>query len=105
MSHIKPKSTDARRSPVSPQNATRSNKPKPPKVKVSKVKPVSNGFHEVSNGVEKLKSNSVAKEKDEVAKMNLLTLQKVDRSVSEIVDTVPHVVLYEFKTAENMWVS
>lgn len=105
MSHIKPKSTDARRSPVSPQNTARSSKPKPLKSKVSKAKPISNGFHEVGNGVEKRKSTSVAKEKDEIAKMNLLTLQKVDRSVSEIVDTVPHVVLYEFKKAENVWVS
>lgn len=117
MSHIK--SMKARKSPVSP---TKSVKPKLPKDKVSKAEPVSNGFHEVvnkaeyrkspsvakekvGNGVEKRKSHSVAKEEDEVAKINLLTLQKVDRNVSEIVDTVPHVVLYEFRTAENMWVS
>ena len=106
MSSTKQKSLDSRRSPV---NTSKSGKTKPPKTKVSKTtpaKPVSNGFHEVSNGVDKRKDQPAkAKEEDEVAKMNLLTLQKVDKSVAGIVETVPHVVLYEFKPVVNMWVS
>jgi hypothetical protein len=107
MSHIKPKTSDARRSPVSPQNTARMGpgKPKLPKGKVSKPKAVSNGFHEVRNGVDKQKRPTVAKEEDEIAKINLLTLQKVDGNVSKIMETVPHVILYKFKTTENIWVS
>lgn len=109
MSHIKHRSSDsrdARKSPVSSQNKPSKSKQQPVG-KVTKTKPLSNGFHEVGNGVDKRKSPTAAvvREEDEVAKMNLLTLQKVDKDVFEIVGTVPHVVLYHFKTAENMWVS
>lgn len=102
MPHTKHKITDSRKSPVSSQNSAKSSKPKQPRGKVLKTKLLSNGFHEVENGVDKRKSPSA---EDEIAKMNLLTLRKVDKSVCEIVKTVPHVVLYEFKTGENMWVS
>ena len=112
MSYTKSKGVaEPRRSPV---NGTKSsNKSKPSKVKVAKAAPgkaatvPSNGFHvvePVSNGVEKRKDAKATKEESQVAKINLLTLQKVDKSVCEIVETVPHVVLYQFKSTENVWV-
>lgn len=111
MSYTKSKGVaEPRRSPV---NGTKSsNKSKPSKVKVAKAAPgkaatvPSNGFHvvePVSNGVEKRKDAKATKEESQVAKINLLTLQKVDKSVCEIVETVPHVVLYQFKSTENVW--
>ena len=109
MSSNRSKNTEMRRSPVS-HNSTKPAKSKTPKSKVSKTpgRPLSNGVHEVhSNGVGKKK---VEQEKDKdgekaTAKINLMTLQKVDSGVSSILATIPHVVLYEFKTAENVWVS
>ncbi len=109
MSHInKLKNTDPRKSPVSSHNGAKSAKSKPPKAKAAKTAPgmpVSNGFHEVVGKADGKKKGVATKEKYEVAKMNLLTLQKVDENISEIVSTVPDVILYEFKKAENMWVS
>ena len=97
-----------RRSPVAAPNSIKSVKSKTPKNKVSKAattgKSLSNGVHEVySNGVTTKKRESEGEQ--EIAKINLMTLQKVDGSVSRILATVPHVVLYEFKTAQNVWVS
>ena len=97
-----------RRSPVSGHGSSKSVKAKTPKSKASRTagtgRPLSNGVHEVySNGVATKKTEDEGEQ--EIAKMNFLTLQKVDSSVSRILATVPHVVLYEFKTAENMWVS
>lgn len=108
MSSTKHKNTDPRKSPVSGQNSAKSGKAKTSKSKVSKTtaaaKPLSNGVHEVVNRVDTRKSSS-GKSEGEIAKINLLTLQKVDKSVLEILTTVPHVILYEFKTEENIWVS
>lgn len=110
MSSTKHKNTDPRKLPVSGQNSAKSGKAKTSKSKVSKTiaaaKPLSNGVHEVVNGVDTRKSSSGKSESEgEIAKINLLTLQKVDKSVLEILTTVPHVILYEFKTEENIWVS
>ncbi len=109
MSSNKGKNVEMRKSPVSTHTSTKSVKSKTPKNKVSKPpaaagKALSNGVHEVrSNGLS-TKTKELEGEK-EIAKINLLTLQKVDSSVSSILATVPHVVLYEFKTAQNVWVS
>lgn len=93
---------------------TPSSKGKNPASKSSTGKTVSNGVHEVKgspvgNGfaasLPNRKTASSAKEEEEIVKMNLLTLQKMDKSVSSILETVPHVVLYEFKTSDNVWVS
>lgn len=54
----------------------------------------------VSNGMEKRKD--VKATTREETKINLLTLQKVDKSVCEIVKTMPHVVLDQFKSTENV---
>ena len=53
----------------------------------------------VSNGMEKRKD---VKATTKETKINLLTLQRVDKSVCEIVKTMPHVVLYQFKSTENV---
>ena len=118
--HNKSASGDPRRSPVAAKSGggkstkTLSSKGKNPTSKSSTGKAVSNGVHEVKgtsvgNGfaasLPNRKSTSSAKEEQEIVKMNLLTLQKMDKSVSSILETVPHVVLYEFKTTENVWVS
>lgn len=104
MSQNRQKNSEMRKSPVSGQKmaATKSSKAKAPKGRVSKPaagKPLSNGVHEVTNGV------GAGKMEDQTAKINLLTLQKMDSSVCGILATMPHVVLYEFKKAENVWVS
>ena len=96
------KSSEMRKSPLSSQKLAHSKSSKTklakgkPSSKSTGDKPVSNGLREVTNGVPA---------KDETAKMNLLTLQKTDSGVSSILATVPHVVLYRFKTSENVWVS
>ena len=107
MSQNKQKSTELRRSPVSTQMSMKTNsKPKTtPKNKVTKAtkKSLSNGVHTTgSNGV--VVGGTTPDEK-EIAKINLKTLQKVDPTISRILATVPHVVLYEYKDTENMWVS
>lgn len=108
MSQNRQKGSEVRKSPVSGQKmaaakASGKAKAKAPKAKSSKPatgKPLSNGVNEVVNGMDAGKV-----EEDQTAKMNLLTLQKMDSSVCGILATVPHVVLYEFKTAQNVWVS
>lgn len=102
MSQNSQKSSEVRKSPVSSQKMVAAGKPgksKTPKTKVAKpsaAKPLSNGL---SNGV------AGKKVEDQTAQMNLLTLQKTDSTVCSILATVPHVVLYEFKKSENVWVS
>lgn len=111
MSHTKQNGKDVRKSPIN-VTTQKSAKVRTPKAKVSKTaaaKPLNNGLHAVTNGVGTGR-NSSGKSKagggeDEIAKINLLTLQKVDSAVSAILATVPHVVLYEYKTSGNMWVS
>lgn len=87
-------------------------KGKNPASKSSTGKSVSNGVHEVKgnpvgDGFAASLPNrkSAPAKEEEIVKMNLLTLQKMDKSVCSILETVPHVVLYEFKTTENVWVS
>lgn len=111
MSQNKHRSVEMRRSPVSTQKQAGVARNKTPKGKSKtsstsrstpgKAPGLSNGVHNpTSNGV-----TVVSNGEDETAKMNLLTLQKVDPSVCSILATVPHVVLYEFKPTENVWVS
>lgn len=74
---------------------------KPPK----KALALTNGVvhKEVSNGVCDDEKNLLSKEA-EIAKMNLKTLQKVDAGIGKILATVPHVVLYQYRGTENIWV-
>ena len=92
-------------------SSSKNEKPRTPKAK----KPSSNGVngtskdshhhnHNQKSG-DRGTSGRSSSDEDEVTKMNLKTLQKVDRRVSSILATVPHVVLYQYRTAENMWVS
>lgn len=78
----------------------------------SSLKPmamVRNGHHSPSptdssnmNGLEKRSSSAG---KDEVLKMNLMAIRKVDPNVLGIVSTVPQVVLYQYESSSNEWVS
>ena len=54
------------------------------------------------NGLEK-RSSSIGK--DEVLKINLMAIRKVDPNVLGIVSTVPQVVLYQYQSSSNEWVS
>ena len=102
MSYYKNKSTEVRKSPV--QYSSKVSKPKVHKNKASKPgeKSLSNGFHGKPNEVVFAKNSNG---EDEVTKINLMTLQKVDSSISDIQATVPHVVLYQYQSEQDMWVS
>lgn len=97
MSTNKKTSSQARRSPVG------NRKPKPKTPKAAKNQHISNGLHEfVPEPPQRSSSSSLGKE--EVAKINLKTVCKLDSSVQSIQFTVPQVVLYKYEGILNTWV-
>lgn len=95
MSASKRTSVQARRSPVG------NRKSKTPRA--GKNQSVLNGLKEFVP--EPARNSSSPLGKEEVAKMNLMTIQKLDSSVKAIKSTVPQVILYEYDGVSNTWVS
>ncbi len=90
-------SSQSRRSPVS------NRKPKTSKPG-GKNQRLSNGLQECVPEPPKRSSSSLLGKK-EVAKINLHTVRKLDSSVKSIKSTVPQVVLYQYESISNTWVS
>ena len=68
------------------------------------VHPVASGDTALVNGVaSRDRTSSLGKE--EVVKMNLMAIRKIDSQVETICSTVPKVVLYQYDGANNTWVS
>ena len=88
---------DSRRSPVG------NRKSKTPRA--GKTKPLSNGLQEVIPDYNQHRGRSASLGKEEVLKMNLMTVRKLDTSVIRIESTVPQVVLYQYESTSNTWVS
>lgn len=89
---------DSRRSPVGNRKSKIS--------KAEKTMPLSNGLQEVIPGpnTSNRVHHSGSLGHEEVLKMNLLTVQKLDTSVVRIESTVPQVVLYQYEASSNTWV-
>lgn len=51
------------------------------------------------------RSLSSAMGQDEVIKMNLMAIRRIDSQVETIHSTVPQVVLYQYEGTNNTWVS
>ena len=67
------------------------------------VHPAASGDTALVNGVvSRDRTSSMGKE--EVVKMNLMAIRKIDSQVETICSTVPHVVLYQYDGANNTWV-
>ncbi len=99
---------------VSSSKTEKTEKPKTPKTKKASLSNGVNGtsknsqhhcHHHHKTGDKGSSGGRSSSDEDEVTKMNLKTLQKVDARVSSILETVTHVVLYQYQTKENMWVS
>ena len=43
--------------------------------------------------------------KPEIVKMNLTAVRRIDDCVTDLISTVPRVILYEYEQAANTWVS